>query len=298
MPQPELFGIDLGSTASFRGLDGKVPSPILGFFVLIVAILLCLFVANLRRSSLGQRMVAVRANERAAAAVGVNVRNVKIAGFTISSFIAGVAGVLYAYNFGSVSANRFSALTALGLIAFAYIGGITMVSGALDRRGDLDRGVLPSRVGGVVRAVGNLGAAPRRRVPDLQPHLLPGRGRRRFPPQAAAEEGRAGAPEPVRHTDWTAASATRAGGKGFVTMMKAISGTDLKVFPLCLGGNPFGWTVDRERRVRGARRLPRLPAATSSTPPTPTAPGSTGSAASRNRSSASGTQPAATATSS
>jgi branched-chain amino acid transport system permease protein len=131
VPQPALFGVDLGTTAPFRGLDGKVPSPILGFFVLAVAIALCVFVANLRRSSLGQRMVAVRANERAAAAVGVNVRNVKIAGFTISSFIAGVAGVLYAYNFGSVSANRFSALTALGLIAFAYIGGITMVSGAL-----------------------------------------------------------------------------------------------------------------------------------------------------------------------
>ncbi len=42
-----------------------------------------------------------------------------------------MAGSLYAYNFGSVSANRFDALTALALIAFAYAGGITLVSGAV-----------------------------------------------------------------------------------------------------------------------------------------------------------------------
>ncbi len=76
-------------------------------------------------------MLAVRSNERAAAAVGINVRNVKLTAFGVSSFIAAIAGAMYAYNFGSVSALRFSALGALGLIAFAYVGGITMVSGAI-----------------------------------------------------------------------------------------------------------------------------------------------------------------------
>ena len=130
VPEPKL-GIDLGPYGGFRGLDGKVPSPVFGFFVAGVAIVLGLLVANLRRSSLGQRMLAVRSNERAAAAAGINVRNVKFAAFGISSFIAGLAGALYGYNFSSVTVNRFSALTALSLIAFAYVGGITMVSGAL-----------------------------------------------------------------------------------------------------------------------------------------------------------------------
>ena len=76
-------------------------------------------------------MLAVRSNERAAAASGVNVRAVKLTAFGISAALAGVAGVLYAYNFGSVSPTRFGALTALGLIAFAYLGGITTVSGAI-----------------------------------------------------------------------------------------------------------------------------------------------------------------------
>ena len=71
--QPRLFGIDLGSNASFRGLDGKLPSPVLGFVYLVAVLALCLLVANLRRSRLGQQMLAVRSNERAAAAAGISV---------------------------------------------------------------------------------------------------------------------------------------------------------------------------------------------------------------------------------
>jgi branched-chain amino acid transport system permease protein len=131
VPESKLAGFDLGPYGPFKGLDGKVPSPVFGFFVVGITVLLGLLVANLRRSNLGRRMLAVRSNERAAAAVGINVRNVKLAAFGISSFIAGVGGALYGYNFSSVTVGRFSALTALSLIAFAYVGGITMVSGAV-----------------------------------------------------------------------------------------------------------------------------------------------------------------------
>lgn len=129
--QPTLAGLDIGSAAPFRGLDNKLPSPVLGFVFIFVVVVLCLFVANLRRSTLGQRMLAVRSNERAAAAAGISVRNVKFVAFALSSFIAGTAGWMYAYNFGSVSASRFGILIALAFVAFAYIGGITMVSGAV-----------------------------------------------------------------------------------------------------------------------------------------------------------------------
>jgi branched-chain amino acid transport system permease protein len=131
VPEPHLLGLDLGPQSAFRGLDGSLPSPVFGWLVLAVTVGLCLLVAAVRRGTLGQRMLAVRSNERAAAAAAVDVRRVKLIAFGISAFIAGVAGTLYAYNFGSVSASRFDALTALGLIAFAYAGGITLVSGAI-----------------------------------------------------------------------------------------------------------------------------------------------------------------------
>jgi branched-chain amino acid transport system permease protein len=129
--QPAIGGLDLSPGGPFRGVDDKIPSPTFGLLVLAATILLGLLVANTRRSSLGQRMLAVRSNERAAAAAGINVRNVKLAGFAIAAFVAGMAGALYAYNFGSVSYSRFGAVAALGLIAFGYFGGITMVSGAV-----------------------------------------------------------------------------------------------------------------------------------------------------------------------
>ncbi len=131
VPEPHLFGIDLGPRASFRGLDGNLPSPVFGWVALICTLALCLLVGFLRRGTLGQRMLAVRSNERAAAAAAINPRTVKLIAFGISAFVAGVAGALYAYNFGSVSADRFSAVTALSLIAFAYAGGITLISGAV-----------------------------------------------------------------------------------------------------------------------------------------------------------------------
>ena len=141
--QPELGGLDLSPHAPFRGLDDKIPSPMFGFLVLAAVILLGLLVANVRRSSLGSRMLAVRSNERAAAAAGINVRNTKLAGFGIAAFVAGMAGGLYAYNFGSVSYSRFGALAALALIAFTYFGGITMVSGAIIAGIGATEGLLP-----------------------------------------------------------------------------------------------------------------------------------------------------------
>ena len=131
VPELEFLGIDIGSRASFRGLDGNLPSPILGFCVLIVVVAIGLLVSKVRRAGLGRRMLAVRSNERAAAAAGVDVRNTKFAAYAISSFIAGLGGTLYAYTLGSVSAERFGILIALGFVAFAYVGGITMVSGAV-----------------------------------------------------------------------------------------------------------------------------------------------------------------------
>ncbi len=131
VPTPSLFGFHFGPYASLHGLGGGEPSPLFGWFCLIVLTVVALLVANLRRSRLGQQMLAVRANERAAAATGVNVRSVKLTGFGIAAGIAGVCGVLLSYSAGSITASSFSALLAVGLVAFVYITGITSVPGGI-----------------------------------------------------------------------------------------------------------------------------------------------------------------------
>ncbi len=131
VPDIHVFGLNLSPNSTFHIGDSLPPSPAFGWVVLAICVALCLLVASIRRGTLGQRMLAVRSNERAAAASGVDVRRVKLVAFGVAALIAGIGGTLYGYNLGSVASDRFSTLTALSLIAFAYAGGITVVSGAI-----------------------------------------------------------------------------------------------------------------------------------------------------------------------
>jgi branched-chain amino acid transport system permease protein len=117
----------LGLTAG----DGMQPNPMTSIFCLVVVVLLCYAVANLRRSATGRRFLATRSNERAAAAAGVNVAGTKVLAFAMSAFIAGVGGAVIAYRSGSVTPDKFTYVQSLTFLAFAYIGGIASVLGAV-----------------------------------------------------------------------------------------------------------------------------------------------------------------------
>jgi branched-subunit amino acid ABC-type transport system permease component len=124
---PTLFGLKLGI-----GSHGYYPRPEFAVMMLVIVIPVALGVVGLRRSSLGLQMLAVRANERAAAANGIHVARVKMLAFTISAFIAGLAGAFVAYiNYGGFSSASFDVLLSVTLVALVYIAGIAMVSGAI-----------------------------------------------------------------------------------------------------------------------------------------------------------------------
>ena len=98
---------------------------------MVVATVIALGVSNLRRSATGRRILAIRSNERAAAAIGIRVARVKMLAFMMSAFVAGVAGCLVAYRFGAVSDASYGVVASLTALAIAYLGGITSVSGAV-----------------------------------------------------------------------------------------------------------------------------------------------------------------------
>jgi branched-chain amino acid transport system permease protein len=127
---PSLLGLDLGPSASFPGGDGKIPSPSFGLLVLVITTAAVLFVIHLRSSRLGQQMLALRSDERAAAGVGVDVAKVKIAAFAFAGALAGLGGALKAYQLGTFSSDTFSVLASLTLLAYAYLGGISTVGGS------------------------------------------------------------------------------------------------------------------------------------------------------------------------
>jgi branched-chain amino acid transport system permease protein len=137
VPPPRFLGMRFGPNDSgsldvlgYAG-DGKLPNPWFGVFCLLVVLAVAAAVVNLRRSAIGRRMLAVRANERAAAAAGIDVVATKLLAFGVSAFIAGLAGALSGYRFGSVSPGFFGGFASLTFLAFAFLGGITSVGGAV-----------------------------------------------------------------------------------------------------------------------------------------------------------------------
>lgn len=122
VPMPSLFGLDVSSLMNpFRW----------GVLNLALFVLIALGVTNLRRSRSGRRMIAVRTNERAAAALGINVAGVKLYAFGLSAGIAAAGGILVAFNSTSIGYTTFDSLTSISYVGFALLGGVGYVMGAI-----------------------------------------------------------------------------------------------------------------------------------------------------------------------
>ncbi|WP_329252804.1 branched-chain amino acid ABC transporter permease/ATP-binding protein [Streptomyces canus] len=210
--------------------------------VLVLFVATTLVVANVRRSRTGRRLIAVRANERAAAALGIDVRAAKLYAFGLSAAIAALAGVLTGFRSTSVVLSDFASfgsITALGLAVIGGVGylvgplfGATFAAGTVGARfGDL---VLPGLsewmplIGGIILVltlVGNqdgigkgLGTRPvrgRSKLPPKRPATVP-----KEEPSAAQAVTRA-APLPLQVRDLT----VRYGG------VVAVDGLSLDVGP-------------------------------------------------------------------
>jgi ABC-type branched-subunit amino acid transport system ATPase component/ABC-type branched-subunit amino acid transport system permease subunit len=117
-----LFGLDLDSTIFPRRY---------AVFVLVVFVILAIGIANLRRGRTGRRLLAIRANERAAAALGVNVLGSKIAAFSYAAMIAGLGGILTTLYFPSALFSGYDAMTSITLMSNAVIGGVGFLLGPI-----------------------------------------------------------------------------------------------------------------------------------------------------------------------
>lgn len=126
-PRPSILGLDLGVSA--RGADNF--RPVFGLVALIALVVAANLVANLRRNVTGLRWLAVRSDERAAAAAGIDVRRVKLGAFALSSAIAGLAGVLMAFSTTVLSTSSFLVIGTLVAVALTYLAGIGSITGAI-----------------------------------------------------------------------------------------------------------------------------------------------------------------------
>ena len=141
-----LLGVPLDTVTDARGF---ATVSVLAF------VLVALAVANLRRGRAGRRLIAVRTNERAAAALGISVVGAKLYAFALSAAIAGFGGVLYAFFVYGQRGNidygdgTFSPFSSILLIAYAVVGGVGWVSGAF-AGATMAVGALTTRLGAAV----------------------------------------------------------------------------------------------------------------------------------------------------
>jgi len=126
VPKPTLFGLNLGIQQG-----DSYPRFAFGVTALVIVCLVGVMVARLRRGPTGRMMIAVRSNERAAAAAGIDVARTKLFAFALSAWIAGIGGCLLAYQGQNVSPTEFSTFTSLGLLAIVLVAGIGRISGAV-----------------------------------------------------------------------------------------------------------------------------------------------------------------------
>ena len=102
------------------------------FAVGFVLILFTLFVVqNLINSKEGRAIKAVRDNRIAAESVGINVTAFRMKAFVVSAFLAGMAGALYAMNYGSITAPKFNFNTSINILVFVVLGGMGNILGSI-----------------------------------------------------------------------------------------------------------------------------------------------------------------------
>lgn len=139
---------------TFGGAIGMVVADYIGVGALIVcAVLTTLLVFFLMASRLGLAIRSIHDDELVSTIMGVNVRAVQVAMFTLGGALAGLSGALYAHHFSFVEAQYFNSLLSIYVLLFVLIGGTQTAWGPLV--GSLFFTLLPEvmRVGGSWRYV-------------------------------------------------------------------------------------------------------------------------------------------------
>ncbi|WP_250556831.1 ABC transporter permease subunit [Pseudonocardia lacus] len=119
---PTLFGLEIDAVGHPERY---------ALFALACFVVCALVAANLRRGRTGRRLLAVRTNERAAAALGIGVRAAKLYAFGVSAAFAALGGILIAFRDSSIFFTQFDALKSITAVGFAVIGGVGYLAGPL-----------------------------------------------------------------------------------------------------------------------------------------------------------------------
>jgi branched-chain amino acid transport system permease protein len=157
VPRPALFGYKIATPRQMY------------FFLLFFVVVALVGTMNLVRSRIGRAFIAIRDHDIAAEIIGINIFRYKLLAFAISSFYAGVTGVLYTYYLGVANYEQYQIVTSIDYLAMIIIGGLGSVLGSIF--GATFITLLPIVIRYAMEAFGGLlfsAAAVRNIIPNLR----------------------------------------------------------------------------------------------------------------------------------
>ena len=131
-----IFGVSLagkpGSNATVLLGSFSMPSVNAYYFLFLLLCIVIVFVTvRLQHSRLGRAFVAIREDEIAAKAMGINTRNIKLLAFAMGASFGGVAGSMFAAFQGFVSPESFSLTESIAVLAMVVLGGMGHIPGVI-----------------------------------------------------------------------------------------------------------------------------------------------------------------------
>ena len=125
-----VFGFDLGKSHEFFGVT--FPSVTMYYYLFLALVVTSVLVCyRLENSRIGRAWMAIREDEIAAKAMGINTRNMKLLAFGMGATFGGVAGSMFASFQGFVSPESFSLQESVMIVAMVVLGGIGHIPGVI-----------------------------------------------------------------------------------------------------------------------------------------------------------------------
>ncbi len=126
----QISGLSLSKTYTYMGFS--IAPVHMYYFVFLACALLTIFISlRLENSRIGRAWVAIREDELAASAMGINTRNMKLLAFAMGATFGGVAGGLFASFQGFISPESFTLLDSVMVLCMVVLGGMGNVAGVV-----------------------------------------------------------------------------------------------------------------------------------------------------------------------
>ena len=126
----KIFGFDLAKRHEIFGYD--IASVTLYYYLFLVLVLATIVICyRLQDSRIGRAWMAIREDEIAAKAMGINVRNMKLLAFGMGATFGGVSGAMFAGFQGFVSPESFSLMESVMIVAMVVLGGLGHIPGVI-----------------------------------------------------------------------------------------------------------------------------------------------------------------------